>query len=172
VSKKDLRYYLSLPYSIEIRQLRDDEGGGYLACIPLLGRSAVLADGLDVGEALKNLEAVKRDVIKEWLAKGMVIPEPKPEDKYSGKFVVRVPRYLHKHYADIAHENDISLNTAILIALEKNAKEEHVCQWLDEKLAQYISPVRDRLDKLLKMHTFELQEEIGKHLVVSIDEAA
>jgi predicted HicB family RNase H-like nuclease len=172
VGKKDLKYYLSLPYAIEVRQLREDEGGGYLACIPLLGRSAVLADGLDVEEALKNLELVKKDVIREWLARGIVVPEPISEDEYSGKFVVRVPRYLHKHYADVARESDISLNTAIVIALEKNAKEEHVCQWLDEKLAQYISPVRDKLDRLLKMQTFELQEGMGKNAVVPIDWAA
>ena len=172
MSKKDLKYYMSLPYAIEVRKLREDEGGGYLACIPLLGRSAVVADGLDVEEALKNLELVKKDVIRKWLARGIAIPEPISEDAYSGKFVVRVPRYLHKHYVDIARESDVSLNTAIVIALEKNAKEEHVCQWLDEKLAQYISPVRDQLDRLLKMHTFELPQGMGKNVVVSIDRAA
>ena len=172
MGKKDLKYYMSLPYAIEVRKLREDEGGDYLACIPLLGRSAVVADGLDVEEALKNLELVKKDVIREWLARGIVVPEPISEDEYSGKFVVRVPRYLHKHYADVARESDISLNTAIVIALEKNAKEEHICQWLDEKLAQYISPVRDKLDRLLKMQTFELQEGMGKNAVVPIDWAA
>ena len=34
--KKDLNYYLSLNYASEISVIPEDEGGGYLACIPLL----------------------------------------------------------------------------------------------------------------------------------------
>ncbi len=29
--KKDLNYYLNLPYEIVVRKLTDDEGGGYFA---------------------------------------------------------------------------------------------------------------------------------------------
>lgn len=34
--KKDFNYYMSLNYPVEISVIPEDEGGGYLACIPLL----------------------------------------------------------------------------------------------------------------------------------------
>ncbi len=39
--KRDLKFYMSLDYPVEIRRLSEEDGGGYLACIPLSGEMDV-----------------------------------------------------------------------------------------------------------------------------------
>ena len=76
---KDLDYYMSLPYEIKVRELSDDDGGGILMSIPLLGESAVRGHGDTYPEARAKLECVKRDFLEKWLNKGLDIPEPETE---------------------------------------------------------------------------------------------
>ncbi len=47
------------------------------------------------------------------LADGQTIPEPRPVEDYSGKFVVRVPKSLHRDLAQEADRQGISLNQFI-----------------------------------------------------------
>jgi hypothetical protein len=47
----------------------------------------------------------------------MPIPEPRPEEEYSGKFVVRVPRSLHRELVETAEREGVSLNQYINVAL-------------------------------------------------------
>ena len=53
--KKDVDYYMGLPYTIEVTPLLEKEGGGFHACVPLLGRFAICADGKTHQEAIDNL---------------------------------------------------------------------------------------------------------------------
>jgi len=111
---KDLDYYLSLPYRIEIQPIPEHDGGGYEARIPRLGRYAFVGDGETIPEALHSLEEIKRVLLAEYLEECLPIPEPEPdEESYSGKFVVRIPKYLHRELALRAKENDVSLNQLV-----------------------------------------------------------
>jgi hypothetical protein len=57
------------------------------------------------------------DVARSWLAavieRGQPIPEPFEEQDFSGKFVLRIPRSLHKRAAFAAERDGISLNQFI-----------------------------------------------------------
>ncbi len=119
--KKDLKYYLTLNYPIEITKIPDDEGGGYSACIPLLGRNAFLSDGETIDEAIKNLEITKEENFSRMLEKGIPIPEPQEqtEEEFSGKFLVRVPKELHRELAHNANKNGISLNQYVQYIITK-----------------------------------------------------
>ena len=64
---------------MEIYKIPDDEGGGYSACIPQLGRYAFLADGNSPNEAVANLDKVKRDLFEDYLDRNITIPEPNPQ---------------------------------------------------------------------------------------------
>lgn len=110
--KKNLEYYLSLIYPVELIQIPIDEGGGYSACIPQLGRNAFIADGDTVEEVLSNLQSLKEESFKRMIENGIPIPEPvhETDDEYSGKFLVRVPKDLHRNIAQRAKSNSISLN--------------------------------------------------------------
>lgn len=119
--KKDLKYYLNLNYPIEIIKIPEDEGGGYSACIPLLGRSAFISDGETIEEALKNLDIIKEENFLRMLEKGIPIPEPQEqkEEEYSGKFMVRVPKELHRELVRNSNKNGISLNQYVQYVITK-----------------------------------------------------
>ncbi|MBQ7544878.1 MAG: hypothetical protein IJT02_08045 [Synergistaceae bacterium] len=76
---KDLDYYMSLPYEVKVQELSEDDGGGIMLSIPLLGEAAVRGYGDTYPEARAKLEAVKKDFLEIWLNDGWDIPEPQIE---------------------------------------------------------------------------------------------
>lgn len=123
---KNLEYFMTLPYRIEIRPIPENKGGGYEASIPELGRYAVRADGDTIEEALNGLESIRKERLAAYLEEGLSIPEPAPdEEDYSGKFVLRIPKNLHRELSHRARLNNVSLNqftTAVLssgLAIER-----------------------------------------------------
>ena len=106
--KKKLDYYLSLRYPVEIIPIPEDEGGGYMARIPQFG-DAIVGDGNTPEEALADLEEFKKERFFDFLKEGKLIPEPEKE-KYSGVFIVRVPKFLHRALAEEAKRNGVSFN--------------------------------------------------------------
>ena len=106
--KKDFKYYMSLNYPVQISVIPEDEGGGYFGCIPLL--PGCWTDGETFEEAYKNILEVKALWIEDMLDRGMPIAEPNMKQSYSGKFVVRVPKTLHRMLAEKAESEGISLN--------------------------------------------------------------
>ncbi len=120
-TKKDLNYYLNLPYKIEITAIKEKDGGGYIAALPQIGRFALCADGETIEEALRNLEEIKKERFAFYLENNIQIPEPtEDEEEYSGKFVIRIPRMLHKHLAYQARLNGVSLNQYVTYLLAMN----------------------------------------------------
>jgi antitoxin HicB len=87
-----------------------DEGGGYLVEFPDL--PGCISDGQTVAEAVAN----PRDAQAAWIAAmreaGRPIPAPgaDPADGYSGKWVLRTPRSLHRSLAERAKREGVSLN--------------------------------------------------------------
>jgi predicted RNase H-like HicB family nuclease len=108
MSEKTLDYYLNLNYEVSLRRLTEEEGGGWLASIPLL--PGCMSDGETPAEALANLEDAKIGWIETALALQRDIPEPDNPEKYSGKFTVRLPKSLHRAIALKAQEDGVSLN--------------------------------------------------------------
>ena len=76
IMNKNLDYYLKLPYRVIIEQIPIDEGGGYCATIPELGKYALIADGETEQEARANLEEWKKEIFEDYLRKNIEIPEP------------------------------------------------------------------------------------------------
>jgi len=119
--KKDLGYYMGLPYTIEVVPIPDSEGGGYTAQLPQLGRFAVVGDGETPEEAIADLEKSKRHRFAAYLKSGIEIPEPDREkEEYSGRFVIRLPKILHRHLSEVAKSNKTSLNQYLIYLLSTN----------------------------------------------------
>jgi len=121
--KKNLDYYLSLRYPVEIIPIPEEEGGGYMARMPQFG-DAIIGDGDTPEEALADLEEFKKERFRDFLEAGKPIPEPEKEE-YSGRFVVRIPKYLHRALAEEAKKNGVSLNqfvTSLLAQAISNYK--------------------------------------------------
>lgn len=107
---KNLDYFMSLPYRIELEPIPAEEGGGFSAGIPLLSRYAVQGYGDTAAEALEALEEIKLDRLTAYLDAEVAIPEPEQEEDFSGRFVLRIPKYLHRELSLRAKQNNVSLN--------------------------------------------------------------
>ena len=147
--RKDLNYYMNLKYKIEINPIPEEDGGGFEASIPQLGKWAFVGIGKTEIEALKHLEEVKKDLFKDYLKKGIEIPEPeKEEERYNGRILLRIPKQLHRSLSLQAKENGISLNQYLNYLLSAGLAFDTVKKYFDEnfkKLFEELSLHREEL---------------------------
>lgn len=107
--------YLELPYNIVIRYTNDDSGEYYFVTVQEL--DGCMSDGATIEEAYKNIREAMEGWIETKLEAGLNIPLPFDANNYSGKFVVRLPRTLHRRLAVEAEKEGISLNQYALYKL-------------------------------------------------------
>jgi antitoxin HicB len=119
--RKDLGYYLSLPYKLEVVPLSKEDGGGYYARYTEFVTSAH-GDGVTPAEAIDSAREGLKAVLEVMLEHGDRIPEPLAEREYSGKFNVRVPKSLHRELIEEAENEGISLNMLIVNRLSKTVR--------------------------------------------------
>lgn len=112
---KDLNYYMSLPYRVEI--VPDETEGGYALHCPELPGCITCAATVEEGIAL--LEDAKRSWLEACLADGTPIPEPSRLEDYSGQFKLRLPKSLHRALALRSSEEGISMNQYCLYLLSR-----------------------------------------------------
>ena len=111
---KSVENYMDLPYTIELQ--RDPEEGWFV-------RVQELPGCMSQGDTAEEAVTMIREAMELWLEvaleDGQSIPEPRPEESYSGKFVVRVPRSLHRELVERAEQEGVSLNQYINVALAR-----------------------------------------------------
>ena len=121
---KKLDYYMNLKYPTQITEIATEDGGGYLVEIPLL--KGCMSDGETVAEALENIKEAKEEWFKYMLENNLPIPEPADVSKYSGKFVVRIPKTLHKTISEQSKLEGLSLNQYVANSLAYVAGQKQV----------------------------------------------
>ena len=107
--------YLELPYSIVIRHVKDESGEYYFATVQEL--DGCMSDGATLEETYVNIREAMEGWIETKLEAGLSIPVPIDADKYSGKYVVRLPKTLHRRLAAEAEREGVSLNQYSLYKL-------------------------------------------------------
>ncbi|MGQ9498402.1 MAG: type II toxin-antitoxin system HicB family antitoxin [Desulfotomaculales bacterium] len=105
-------------YQIVLRFIPEDDL--WVAAVPELPGCST--HGKTRAEALANIE----EAIDEWVAtaqeKGWPIPVAKTGlEEYSGRFVVRLPKSLHRQLARLAEAEGVSLNQYVVYLLSVNA---------------------------------------------------
>lgn len=112
-AKKDLEYYMKLPYRIVFYPA---EEGGYVVEIPDL--PGCLSQGETLEEAMQMIQDAKKCWIETCMELERPVPEPTPEE-YSGKLNIRIPKSLHRILAEKAKEEKVSLNQYISYQLAR-----------------------------------------------------
>ena len=112
--EKTVDYYVNLPYTIELQH--DQEEGWFVRVKELRGCTS---QGDTAEEALNMIQDAMLAWLEVALEDGLPIPEPRPEEGYSGKFVVRVPRSLHRELVEQAEREGVSLNQYINVVLAR-----------------------------------------------------
>lgn len=115
---KDINYYMDLPYSIEVKRIKENGEIYYFAKV--LELPGCHTDAPTAAEVLEEIEEVKRMYLEIKLENGSEIPEPlNSEDLPSGKALVRMPRTLHAQLIKDADLEKVSLNQYIVYKLSK-----------------------------------------------------
>jgi antitoxin HicB len=91
--------------------LQYDSDGYWIAEHPEL--PGCKADGETAQEALTSLDTSRKLWIESSLANGLEVPEPQEAPQYSGRFVLRIPKSLHRELANEAEAECVSLNSLI-----------------------------------------------------------
>ena len=115
VSKKEVKKYLEMPYSFIINQV-DDESGKYFVG-RVLELDGLLGTGETYEEAYRDVKEAMESYIETKLSNGISIPLPIDSVEYSGKFVLRLPKTLHKMLSKKAKDEGVSLNQYALYKL-------------------------------------------------------
>lgn len=115
--KKRVDYYMSLKYSIKVSEM---EEGGYFVKVPDL--PGCMCDAPTLEELPAKLEIAKRAWIEGTLERGGQVPLPKKEDIYSGRFVVRMSKTLHRILTERAKQEGVSLNFYVSTLLTLNSE--------------------------------------------------
>lgn len=114
--EKNLEYYMSLNYRVEV--VRGDDTGGYILHCPELKGCMTSANAID--EGFKMIEDAKRCWFTACLEDGIDIPEPVSLDDYSGQFKLRMPKSLHRELAEHSKQEGVSMNQYCLYLLSRN----------------------------------------------------
>jgi antitoxin HicB len=120
---KQIEQYLTLPYTIEVTR---DEGEGYSGWF---ARLVELPGCMTQADTFEELGEMIQDAMRAWivtaLENGQTIPEPRPVEEYSGKFVVRLPKSLHRQLVEAAERDGVSLNAYINVVLARSVGQEN-----------------------------------------------
>jgi antitoxin HicB len=109
--------YLELPYTLEVVKDESDEYSGWFARVVELPGCMTQAD------TFEELSEMIREAMVAWiesaLEDGESIPLPRSVEDYSGRFVIRIPKSLHRELVEMAERDGVSLNTFVNVALGK-----------------------------------------------------
>lgn len=104
---------MALDYPMEITR---DEFGFFVRIPDLPGCES---SGGTITEAMESIEEAKELWIEAAIDTRRSIPVPRGEDEFSGKFVVRVGRTIHRDLVRIAALEGMSLNAFVSAALAR-----------------------------------------------------
>jgi predicted HicB family RNase H-like nuclease len=127
-------------FPIEITAVPAEDGGGYSACIPALGRLAFEATGETIDAAITSLRRVSEILLEEFRVRKQELPDPplSPND-FSGRLLLRMPKHVHRRLDEEAHRSSVSLNTYIVSVLSDSFRSPHVFRVLSELCGQISS---------------------------------
>jgi hypothetical protein len=112
----------SLRYPMELQRLSEEEGGGWMAWIPLLGKGLFTVDAETAEDAVRDLEALRRSLYDTVMNSGRPVPLPSDvtdATSASGRWLMRTSRRLHAELKAAAASEGVSFNSYCESALER-----------------------------------------------------
>ena len=137
--RKPLEDYLALESPFDV--IADPEGG-YVIKFPDLPGCLTQVD--DIAEVGPMADEIRQLWIETAYETGCAIPLPSVPEEYSGKFVVRIPKSLHRVLSEGARRDGVSLNQYVVALLARNDAQAQVERRLEGLEAQLeaIAPKR------------------------------
>ena len=114
MERKQLDDYRSMPYPFKV--VAEPEGGYFIEFTDLPGCMTQVQRAEEIGPMAEEIRVLW---IETEYARGAEIPAPSTPVEYSGKFVVRLPKSLHRRLAESAELDGVSLNQFVIMLLER-----------------------------------------------------
>jgi len=144
---KTIEEYLQLPYTIEM--IRQSNESWFVSIKELPG---CMSQGDTPEEAVAMIHDAMRAWLEVALEDGYPIPEPQADEDYSGRFMVRVPRGLHRQLVHTADLQEVSLNAYCIAVLAQSVGQ-------PAAVNQDFSELADAIERLLKGASVDIEEE-------------
>lgn len=110
-----IKEYMELPYNIIVKKNNDESGIYYSATV--LEFDGCMGTGDTYAEAYQDVLEAMEGWIETKIENGFTVPMPMDSEKYSGKFVLRIPKTLHQELSIKAAQEGVSLNQYALYKL-------------------------------------------------------
>lgn len=114
-SRHPLDYYLTLTYPYTVVP---DDGSYFIEFPDLPGCMTQVEDASEIAEAAEEIRTLW---IETEYDRSADIPEPAGDEDYSGKFLIRVPKTLHRDLVRAARREGVSLNAYVTTLLAQRA---------------------------------------------------
>lgn len=132
---KDAETFMNKNYRVALQY---DPDGYWIAEHPEL--PGCKADGETAQEALSSLDISRELWIESRQATGLEIPEPQEAPQYSGRFVLRIPKSLHRELANEAEAEGVSLNSFVSNVLaSRHTRREQSLSFMSQPGYQYLA---------------------------------
>ncbi len=115
--KKDIDYYLDLPWTYTIETTKED--GDLLYIVYVNELPGVATDAPTLPEAMTLIKDAMRGIFKLYLEQGEEIPEPMQEEQFKGNIAYRTTNRRHLLLAKEAKKRDVSLSSLIDECIDK-----------------------------------------------------
>jgi len=137
-----IQQYLELPYTREL--VREDDGTWFARILEFPG---CMTTGDTQQEALEMLDDAMNAWLRARLEDRETIPEPVATDDFSGRFVVRVTKSLHRDLVRAAERNGVSLNLFVATTLAQAAGSQAISAAAQPAISYLKVPARSRQSK-------------------------
>lgn len=131
---KPIEYYLKAVYPVTVYAAPE---GGYVAEIEDL--PGCITEGETLEEVFQRIEDTRRAWIEIQYEDGAEIPLPRTEQQYSGRFLVRIPKGLHRQLAEEAKRQGVSLNQYVETMLATKATLKDISDQMEERLKELLT---------------------------------
>jgi predicted RNase H-like HicB family nuclease len=116
---RSLNWHLNQPYPYTVVP---DPEGGYVIFFPDLPGCMMQVETAE--EIAPMADEIRALWIETEFERGHEIPLPSGSTDYSGKFLVRVPRSLHRTLAESAERDGVSMNAYVTMLLARGVGQE------------------------------------------------
>lgn len=115
-TKKNIKHYLSLPWSYTIEQ--EIERGEHFYIIRVNELPGVCTDAPTIEEGMKLIKEAIEASVKLYIKNGEEVPEPVRKQDYKGKIAYRTSPERHFYVTKMAHQLHKSISKTIDILID------------------------------------------------------
>lgn len=143
----------------------DGDNAFVAVCPELPGVSAI---GATEDEALREAKIAQELYIEDMLESGEPLPAPQTAQEYSGQTRLRMPKPLHRLAAEMAREEDSSLNQYVVDAVRAKVAGEQVGLRYLEEVKRLLHETEQRLTRQTVQHGWKLAASLAGMLDESV----